>query len=324
MTLPLEDHRHPETVQHYIRHVVEEKQNPKPTAKALDEHRISILYFLHKMQRLTPMQIKRLVYPTHHKNTVYVALQHLTDRKFIAFHTYSKGRGIGSLERLYYLTQQGFKYLKNCQLSEFAEQTFTYHAQPITLANYEHRKHLVDFWVALECEANNFSSHEIMLFVPEWQRYPDKKQLVINTTIEGEPTTIKPDATFILRKLSNSLEALFFLEIDMETETVISTKHRDLRKRFGNYQQAFISNDFQSIAPNFERFSGARVLFVTTSGQRIAKCLEALELQPHLRDSFLFSTHSEVLSHGVIRARYIKKGCADVVGINSKPITANN
>lgn len=292
---------HSDIVTEQIYNLVEkqEKIKKKKTITLLDEYKIAVLYQLQKKGVLTPSQVYKLVYShnTSKRNTER-SLKSLKDQNLIDCHPYFMGNK-GRMESVYFLTKKGFSYLQDCQIPEFEEEEFSYKQAPMTIANYVHRRATTDFWIQLEQETNKSNAYEIIEAVPEWLQYNNENIVMRFGSLKHEKQlTLKPDFTFIVRNLETFIESLFFVEVDMSTETIIGKK--SLESRFYKYQQAFSQLAFQNINPYFRHFSGARILLVTNSTTRAKSILQKIKIHADLQQAFIISTFEEVKQRGII------------------------
>ena len=295
----------------------------------LDEKRITILLELQKKGFLTISHIWRLCYRDKKRPAAEAGVRALLQRGMVDRHRYFMGRGIGYLESFYFITRKGFNYLKNCELPEFIEGGFRYKDAPMTIANYAHRKATLDFWISLENSLPADSSLDLVAFVPEWQ--PDDRGERIIMTVpqseQGRRLSLMPDATFIVRSNRATSEgrlqeSLFFVEIDMDTEAI--TGKRSLIDRFLKYQLAFSGLSFRHLGSYYERFSGARLLFVANSTDRAARVAETIVVNPALSNAFLFTSLDEMVREGIFKGSFILSGKSSAVDINGQKISHQN
>ncbi len=88
--------------------------------------------------------------------------------------------------------------------------------------------------------------------------------------------TMIPDGVFTITDKLSEKTLLFFLEVDMGTETLINTKRGpgDVRQKIINYQSIFRSCHYKRYKKTFQtEFNGFRLLFLTNSfGRMKAMC----------------------------------------------------
>ncbi len=276
-----------------------------------------MLAFLRQMKTLTAAHLKALLGSQKSRNTIYRYLRELTGLGLVGFHACGRSGGIGSLERLYFLTKKGFGRTAENDPSKV---DFKNCRNPLSDFGCRHRILLLDFWVSLLVGSRQSAKYSPKAFLPEWETFGGSRIVLRFAAFGREDSTIRPDATFILENALSKREALFFLEIDAGTESLISKAYPCVTGRLERYKSAFKTLAFRRADPSFHRFAGARLLFVTSSPRRIDRLLRRVSFGEDLRDAFLFSTHEEIRESGAISGRYRKQGFEGAVGIDSKPM----
>ncbi|MHC4705452.1 MAG: replication-relaxation family protein, partial [Planctomycetota bacterium] len=112
---------------------------------------------------------------------------------------------------------------------------------------------------------------------------PQEFSNVVVHSSTGEITSFKPDATFSICNSNQDKTLLFFLEVDLGTETLASPKRKltDIRQKILNYGVCFDTHVYK----RYERLwncqlNGFRLLFLTdTSSRMSALCSLAREMQ---------------------------------------------
>ena len=132
---------------------------------------------------------------------------------------------------------------------------------------------------------------------------------------EEKPIFLIPDAIFRIRDSEQGKSVLFFLEVDMGTETLASPKRgaKDIRQKVLNYQAIFRSGKYRILNGLWAgSFQGFRLLFLANSPERMAfLCRLVQEMPP---SDFIWVTDQE---------RMFSRGLADTIwargGNTSKP-----
>lgn len=299
------------------------KADKTDIVRLLDEKRISVLLELQKKGFLTISHIWQLCYTDKTKPAAEAAMRELMQRGMVDRHRYFMGRGFGYQESFYFLTRKGFNYLKGCELPEFIEEAFRYKDAPMTIANYAHRKALLDFWVGLETGLRGDETFELVSFIPEWLPDDGGERIVLNVASPAhrKRLNVMPDASFVIRnnrKLSEAgfHESLFFVEIDMDTEAIIGK--RSLFDRFYKYQLAFSDLAFHQLGPYYEQFDSARLLFVANSEKRAHSVAAKIVVNDALSSAILFTHLGEVKTRGLFASRFLLAGSSGPVDINGK------
>jgi len=110
-----------------------------------------------------------------------------------------------------------------------------------------------------------------------------------------------PDGVFTIANADLKKELLFFLEVDMGTETVASPKRdfKDIRQKITNYQALFRTGQYKRYAKTFNsRFNGFRLLFLTNTHTRLkALCRLIREMPPW--DFIWLTNQDRMFSNGL-------------------------
>jgi len=110
-----------------------------------------------------------------------------------------------------------------------------------------------------------------------------------------------PDGVFSITHQGKGKALLFFLEVDMGTESIASIGRgpRDLRQKVLNYQQLFRENRYKPYEKIWDcSFDGFRLLFLTTTGARKASICRLVQSMPP--SEFIWvTTMEQMFSHGL-------------------------
>jgi len=131
-------------------------------------------------------------------------------------------------------------------------------------------------------------------------------------------TSIIPDGIFSITDTKQGKSLLFFLEVDMGTETLSSsdTKTTDIRKKILSYQQVFRAGSykqFEEVPPAL--FRGFRTLFVANTQARSLQLCRLVRSVPATDFIWLADQHS--LFKSGISARIWTKGGDTKFGLHS-------
>jgi hypothetical protein len=113
---------------------------------------------------------------------------------------------------------------------------------------------------------------------------------------ETPENRIIPDAAFVLENLQSGRRALFFLEMDMGTERIVSLISRDpritLHFKMQQYDRYLQSGRFVQTYRQWGEFRSAMVLFVTNSEARVDNIRrQMLDLPATLHPYYRFNTY---------------------------------
>ena len=129
----------------------------------------------------------------------------------------------------------------------------------------------------------------------------------------GKITSFKPDATFSIYDSNQEKTLLFFLEVDLGTETLASPKREvtDVRQKILNYGICFDTQVYK----RYERLwscqlNGFRLLFLTDTSSRMSTlCSLAREMQP---SDFIWVTQKDrMFEDGISADIWVRGGRLD-------------
>ena len=122
-----------------------------------------------------------------------------------------------------------------------------------------------------------------------------------------------PDGVFAITRLSRQKTLLFFLEVDMGTETITSRRgdQRDIRHKVLTYQQYFRSCRYKRYQQIFAAsLRGFRLLFLTNSRARWKALCQLVKSMPP--SDFIWSTdQARMFERGVGSAIWARGGLLD-------------
>jgi hypothetical protein len=148
---------------------------------------------------------------------------------------------------------------------------------------------------------------------PFLDRGPDGQPLVSDrapaTGAGGEPVPFTPDGVFTLRDQEGGTTLLFFLEVDMGTETLASARRgaKDIRTKVINYQQYFRAGCYKRYQDLWDcALNGFRLLFLANSPARlVALCRLVQETPP---SDFVWLTDRDRMFAGGVAADIWARG----------------
>jgi len=138
--------------------------------------------------------------------------------------------------------------------------------------------------------------------------YSHSYSIDVNDPVLG--STVIPDGIFIITDLERMKSLLFFLEVDMGTETLVSIniKTKDIQKKMLSYVKIFKDRAYKKYEDLFKvLLNGFRVLFIAESNSR-AKQLSRVAGSIENAD-FVWLTDQELLfDNGIADEIWIKGG----------------
>jgi hypothetical protein len=141
-----------------------------------------------------------------------------------------------------------------------------------------HRLRTVDLLIALELAVRKRPYLAIVKTFLEYKRVKRGNQIIHETMdyvdgLETGENKIIPDAAFILENIESNRRALFFLEMDMATERIITASltgnQTTLHRKFSQYERYLKSVRFGKTYAQYGEFRSFTMLFVTTLETRI-------------------------------------------------------
>lgn len=122
-----------------------------------------------------------------------------------------------------------------------------------------------------------------------------------------------PDGVFSITNEEISKTLLFFLEVDMGTETIASMDRdpKDIRQKILNFQALFHSSNYKRYEHIFNSIlNGFRLLFLTNTASRLATLSRLVKEMPP--SDFIWLTDQEsMFTHGVSAEIWTKGGRYD-------------
>lgn len=119
-----------------------------------------------------------------------------------------------------------------------------------------------------------------------------------------------PDGVLSITHQDKGNTLLFFLEVDMGTESVasIGRSPRDLRQKVLNYQQCFRENRYKPYEKIWDcALEGFRLLFLTTTEARRASICSLIQSMPPA-DFIWVTTMEQMFSHGLSGKIWVRGG----------------
>src|SRR5919205_4366159 len=277
------------------------RRRPPPTGLILSENALVGLYFIQRYRFLTIAQFGRAagLKPSFSAEL----LRSLEARGFLGYFGNVGMRGHGKTPKIYSLPRRGSGLLRRERdipdelLGALKEAFVEAKWSPQTY----HRLCLVDLLIALEAAVR---TREHLSLTRTWLEYRGIKRLrrtIRETTdfVAAEETPenrIIPDAAFVIENLENGRNALFFLEMDMGTERIVSRISRDpritLHFKMQQYDRYLQSGRFAQTYRAWGEFRFATVLFVTNSETRVDNIRrQMLDLPAALHSYYRFNTY---------------------------------
>ena len=228
------------------------------------------------------------------------------------------GYGRGRPENIIFLTQKGIEFLQD---EGILSDNPTFIAKKPTdsilinhhlLVNWFHI-HLIHMErIISELSLNFLSSNSHGL---EQKNKPSLKERVKMESRSENFTEFIPDGVFSLtyQDSKTNKTLLFFLEVDMDTETLASENRnpKDIRQKVINYQALFRSGRYKRYERIFgTKLNGFRLLFLAnTSARKAAICRLIQQMPPS--DFIWVTDQKQMFSHGLSAEIWARGGKID-------------
>ena len=277
---------------------------------------IDILYHITEYKFLTVKQLVALSQRS--TQVIRRRVRTLVDEGFIASYERGLGRGAGRRENIIVATEKCLKQLGDEGLiSDHA----TYVTDNTRESIFLDHDLLVNWFLIHLVQINRkeprlkirhltTSSHSLKGGSAE------QPLLMERFAVDGSPDetiTMIPDGVFVITDEEPEKSLLFFLEVDMGTETLQSTKQTagDVRQKIINYQNLFRENHYKRYEKIFNaHFSGFRLLFLVNTLVRM-KALSDLVQQMPPSDFIWVTDQEQMFSNGLSAEIWTRGGRTD-------------
>src|SRR3954449_2398827 len=188
--------------------------------------------------------------------------------------------GYGRTPKAYFLTRRGWEMLS--RESDIPPELIGTHKETHIEARWSpqmfHRLRTVDLLIAAEIAVRGRAHLSLMQTFLEYRMVKRGSRLQRETTdfVAREETSenrIVPDAAFVLENVETGQRGLFFLEMDMATERIVTQITHDkritLRYKIEQYDRYLASGRFARTYSPYGEFRYFTLLFVTTGDTRI-------------------------------------------------------
>ena len=213
--------------------------------------------------------------------------------------------GHGKTPKLYCLTRKGFEFLRRESdiPDEFLGSFVQTHLEASWSPQMYHRLRLLDLLIAVEGQARACPHLNLVKTFLEYRRVKKHGRIARETTdfVTDEETAenrIIPDAAFILENIETNRRGLFFVEMDMATERIVTQISHDrrltLRFKIEQYDRYLTGGRFAETYKQHGEFRHFTLLFVTDGEERIYNIRRALaDLPAELAAFYRFTTFAQ-------------------------------
>jgi len=261
------------------------------------------LYFIQRYRFLTIAQVSRVagLTPGWTADVLYA----LERRGLLGHFGHVRIPGHGKTPKAYYLKRKGWEILRRESdipdelLGPFTE----IHQETTWSPQMYHRLRLIDLLIALELQVRNRPHLHLVKTFVEYRRIKRNGRIARETTdfVAAEETPenrIIPDAAFVLENQETGRRGLFFVEMDMATERIVTQITKDrrvtLRFKFEQYDRYLTNGRFVQTYSPYGKFGSFTLLFVTFGEERIEHIRRSLaDLSANLHHYYRFATFEE-------------------------------
>jgi hypothetical protein len=186
-----------------------------------------------------------------HHETAASKLRQFERMGHLGFFGNTRLAGNGKTPKAYFLTRKGFELLSS-ESGISPEELGGYKEVKVEAAwapQMYHRLRSVDLLINLEVSVRKRPHLAIIQTFLEYRRIKRGNQIINETmdyvdSVESSENKIIPDAAFILENTTTNRRALFFLEMDMATERIITAspgKQTNLYRKFFQYDRYLLT-----------------------------------------------------------------------------------
>ncbi|MEJ8560035.1 replication-relaxation family protein [Yoonia sp. GPGPB17] len=282
---------------------------------------LSALRFIYAYHHLTVKQVAEMVRMT--PKAASDMLLRLERGQLLGFFGNVGIRGYGKTPKVYFLTRTGHRVLGE-ELAAIGEGLGPYRQIKMNTRwspLMYHRIATVDVLSYVERDCTALKDYRLLGTLLEYRRERVGNRWRQETTDyvaepHGADTRIVPDAGFALEHRASGKCALFLIEVDRGTTPLLSdqpeTEVKSVVAKLGQYDRYLASRRVANRYPDLGTYSGFHLLFVTTSGARVAnlRAAASASLNPAFHHLYRFST-LEAASHNLLHDAWLSRDHAD-------------
>jgi hypothetical protein len=272
----------------------------KPKVLTLSPSTVLGLFFIQRYRFLTISQFARAAgLGVDHAGDV---LRSLELHGMLGHFGHVRIPGHGKTPKAYYLKRRGWELLR--RESDIPEELIGSFVEAHLEASWSpqmyHRLRLIDLIIALEVGVRTRRHLNLVRTLVEYRRVKRGTRIARETTdfVTAEETPenrIIPDAAFVLENVETERRGLFFLEMDMATERIVTQISNDrrvtLRYKIEQYDRYLTGGRFARTYAAYGEFRHFTLLFVTYGQGRIDNIRRAVaDLPAELHAYYRFNT----------------------------------
>src|SRR4051794_2542348 len=258
------------------------------------------LFFMQRYRFLTITQFAAVT-GLSYKHTADL-LRGFESRGHIGYFGHVRIPGHGKTPKAYYIKRKGWELLRRAGdiPEELIGSFIEAHREETWSPQMYHRLRLLNLLIALEVQVRGRPQLNLVKTLLEYRRVKRQGRIARETTdfvaaAEISENRIIPDVAFVLENVETQRRGLFFIEMDMATERIVTqishNRRLTLHFKFEQYDRYLQSRRFAQTYAEWGSFRNFILLFVTFGEERIGNIRRALaDLPAQLHPFYRFAT----------------------------------
>lgn len=277
--------------------LIKTKDERDGMARRLKKDDLKVLSSLAEHRVLTASQVAAIFLKS--KQVIRRRMRKLEEAKLVLADVRGFGRSRGRPEKVFSMSEHGVDLLRKEGLLPPTAPIDKVTAEKLCCVDHQllvnwFRIHLVNVERVLPRLKVEFLSPDSPFQEQNSDGLPLVFDRVVLQSAPGKATGFTPDGVFSITDKDRPMTLLFFLEVDLGTETIASPKREpsDVRQKILNYQEYFRSGRYKRYEEIFScSLNGFRLLFLAnTTGRLAALCRLVQEIPP---SDFIWLTDQE-------------------------------
>ena len=215
--------------------------------------------------------------------------------------------GLGKTPKVYFLTRRGWEMLvRECDIPpELLGAHKGIHVEARWSPQMYHRLRTVDLMISAEVAVRSRPNLTMIKTFLEYKRVKREGRVARETTDyvatpEIAENRIVPDAAFVMENIETKKRGLFFVEMDMATERIVSYITRDSRitlsYKLAQYDRYLQSLRYRQTYGDLSAFTYFTLLFVTVGEARVENIRRQMAgLPADLAQYYRFTTYERAI-----------------------------
>jgi hypothetical protein len=241
-------------------------------------------------------------------------LRSLRDECLISLKERDFGGISGRLEYISFLSEKGLEFVRDKEiLSAHAKYITDKTAKSIFIDHDLLVNWLFIHLIQIQRENPRLSTQHLTISSHKLNSGNAEKPLLMerfSNDQSSENYTMIPDGVFIITDKESEKSLLFFLEVDMGTETLVNSKGKptDVRQKIINYQALFGTGKYKRYEKIFKvNLNGFRLLFLSSTPAKLkALCKLVREMPP--TDFVWLADQDQMFSNGLSAEIWVRGG----------------